>query len=58
MIADLKHGKKPDVVLSPLETKLFKYGALRQSQDPTLVFDFAAHKADYDKMGVFVNDGI
>jgi len=38
--------------------KTFKYGALRQTADPTLVFDFAAHKSDYGMMGDYVTEGI
>ena len=31
IIDNLKNGKNPGVDLSPLEAKLFKYGALRQT---------------------------
>lgn len=54
----MKNGKTPEISLSPIEARTFKYGALRQTVAPSLVFDFQAHKADYNMMGVFVNDGI
>lgn len=44
----------PNVKVSPFEMKTFKYGALRQSEDPSAVFDFAAHKSDYNKIGDYV----
>ena len=35
----------------PQELKNFKYGALRQTENPFNPFDFESHKSDYDSLG-------
>lgn len=46
------------MLISNEELKDFRYGAIRQTQDPSKSFDFEEHKSEYDEIGNFVTNGL